>query len=172
MGQSRCRFQAACNLGALGARRRGVFLLGHHAQNRRQPQSAQFEIDHDYQLSFAQAAARNGVGTLVLVSAAQANADSRFFYIRMKGQLENAVRALPFAKTVILRPPMLVRDHSDRPSEILTVKLLRGLNAIGLFRSQKPMPTDTLARAMCHAAAEFPEGVHILEAADIWQAAP
>ena len=29
-------------------------------------QSAQFEIDHDYQLSFAQAAARNGVGTLVL----------------------------------------------------------------------------------------------------------
>ena len=67
---------------------------------------------------------------------------------------------------------MLVRDHSDRPSEILTVKLLPGLNAIGLFRSQKPMPTDTLARAMCHAAAEFPEGVHILEAADIWQAAP
>lgn len=134
-------------------------------------QSAQFEIDHDYQLSFAQAAARNGVGTLVLVSATQANADSRFFYMRMKGQLENAVRALPFAKTVILRPPMLVRDHSDRPSEILTVKLLRGLNAIGLFRSQKPMPTDTLARAMCQAAAEFPEGVHILEAADIWQAA-
>ena len=114
-----------------------------------------------------QAAARNGVGVLVLVSAAQANTDSRFFYMRMKGQLENAVRALPFAKTVILRPPMLVRDHSDRPSEILTVKLLRGLNAIGLFRSQKPMPTDTLARVMCHAAAEFPEGVHILEAADI-----
>ena len=121
--------------------------------------------------AFAQAAARNGVGTLVLVSAAQANADSRFFYMRMKGQLENAVRALPFAKTVILRPPMLVRDHSDRPSEILTVKLLHGLNAIGLLRSQKPMPTETLARAMCQAAAEFPQGVHILEAADIWQAA-
>ena len=51
-------------------------------------QSAQFEIDHDYQLSFAQAAARNGVGVLVLVSAAQANTDSRFFYMRMKGQLE------------------------------------------------------------------------------------
>ena len=67
---------------------------------------------------------------------------------------------------------MLVREHTDRPSEILTIKLLNALNQIGLFRSQRPMPTDTLARAMCHAAAEFPEGVHILEAADIWQAAP
>ena len=134
-------------------------------------QEAMWTIDHDLQLAFAQAAAQNGVGALVLVSAAQANADSRFFYMRMKGQLENAVRALPFAKTIILRPPMLVRDHSDRPSEILTVKLLRGLNALGLFRSQKPMPTETLARAMSHAAAEFPQGVHILEAADIWQAA-
>ena len=67
---------------------------------------------------------------------------------------------------------MLVRDHSDRPSEILTIKLLNALNKIGLFRSQRPMPTETLARAMCQAAAEFPQGVHILEAADIWQAAP
>ena len=48
-------------------------------------------------------------------------------------------------------------------------------------RPERPRPVPqpeahahrhTRARAMCQAAAEFPEGVHILEAADIWQAAP
>lgn len=65
----------------------------------------------------SRAAAENGVSALVLVSAAGADARSRLFYPRMKGELENAVSALPFAKLAILRPPLLVRENSDRPSE-------------------------------------------------------
>lgn len=129
---------------------------------------AQFKIDHDYQLAFARAAAENGVSALVLVSAAGADARSRLFYPRMKGELENAVSALPFAKLAILRPPLLVRENSDRPSERWAVAVMNALNRIGILPAQKPMPTAVLARAMRRAAAEC-RGRQVLAAAEIWQ---
>ena len=111
-------------------------------------QAAQYKIDHDYQLAFAQAAKQNGVRTLVLVSAAGANAKSRAFYTRMKGELENAVTQLDFAQYFIFRPPILERANSDRAVEIWGVKIIKLLNKFGLFTEQKPMPAACLAKAM------------------------
>jgi uncharacterized protein YbjT (DUF2867 family) len=59
---------------------------------------AQYVVDFTYQYEVAKAAAENGVGTYVLVSSAGSDAGSRFFYTRMKGELEDAVRSLPFAR--------------------------------------------------------------------------
>lgn len=54
-------------------------------------QAAQYTVDYTYQFNFAEAAARNQVPALVLLSAAKANAQSRLFYMRIKGELEVAV---------------------------------------------------------------------------------
>jgi uncharacterized protein YbjT (DUF2867 family) len=72
---------------------------------------AQWKIDYDYQYEFAKAARENGVDNYVLVSAGMASPDSLFFYTRMKGQLEEAVKALEFAKLSIFNPPVLVRKE-------------------------------------------------------------
>ena len=98
-------------------------------------QEAMWAIDHDLQLAFAQAAQRNGVPRYVLVSAQMADANARAFYLRMKGVLEQAVTALGFAHTAILRPPMLLRPDSDRAGEIWVVKALAMFNALGLLRA-------------------------------------
>src|SRR5512133_1827405 len=45
---------------------------------------AQYRVDHGYQLRVAEAARRNGIGTLVLVSSAGASPRARIFYSRMK----------------------------------------------------------------------------------------
>ena len=65
---------------------------------------AQWRVDYDYQYAFAQQCKANGVPTFVLVSAAGATAQSKLFYNRMKGQLEDAVKALDFSCLLIFQP--------------------------------------------------------------------
>lgn len=86
------------------------------------------------------------------MSAAGADAKSRFFYPRMKGALEHAVTELDFRHLLIFRPPLLLRPNSNRPVEIWSARILRGLNALGLLRSQQPLPVGQLAQAMLTAA--------------------
>ena len=128
---------------------------------------AQWKVDHDYQYRFAEAARENGVGTLLLVSSMNASLKSPFFYARMKGELEEAVRKLGFPRLMIFRPPSLIRKGSDRAMERVGVKLIGFLNRLGLLKSMGPMPTERLAQAMLYAAKSFRRGEHILEPVDI-----
>lgn len=129
-------------------------------------EAAQWHVDVDYPLEAAQAAAAHGVKTCVLVSAAMADAQSRWFYPRIKGELEEALRALPFRRLAIARPPVLDRAGSDRMGERIWVKVVRVFNALGLLRAQRPMPTATLAQALRRMAADELTGVY--EGAALW----
>ena len=132
---------------------------------------AQWKIDYEYQYWFAKAARENGVQHYVLVSAGFASANSVLYYSKMKGQLEEAVQALKFPKTTIFRPPMLIRDNTDRQGEVVGIKFLNLLNKVGLFRSQKPLPTSVLAQAMINAALVRGSGSFVIEGGKIWQLA-
>lgn len=122
---------------------------------------AQWKIDYQYQYDFAQAASQNGVSQYVLVSASGANAQSFVFYSKMKGQLEEAIKKLNFSSLGIMQPPLLVRENSDRKGEKFAEKLLNFLNSVGLFRSQKPMHTQTLAQAMMAFSQKQEKGIFV-----------
>ncbi len=113
---------------------------------------AQWKVDFDYQYNFAKAARENGVEDFVLVSAYGANPQSKIFYSRMKGELEDKIKALEFPKLTFFQPGMLERKDSDRTGEVLGAKVLKFANSLGLFKSQKPLPTHVLAQAMINAA--------------------
>ncbi|WP_314894261.1 NAD(P)H-binding protein [uncultured Capnocytophaga sp.] len=119
---------------------------------------AQWRVDYDYQYAFAQQCKANGVPTFVLVSAAGAKAQSKLFYNRMKGQLEDAIKALGFASLLIFQPSILVRSNSDRGGENFTVKVINFLNKLGLFKRYRPMPTEILAEKMLSAVYNSPKG--------------
>ena len=121
---------------------------------------AQWRVDYDYQYAFAQQCKANGVPTFVLVSAAGATAQSKLFYNRMKGQLEDAVKALEFTRLLIFQPSVLVRKGSDRKGEQFGLKMIVLLNKIGLFKRYRPMPTNVLAQRMRCEVATATEGVH------------
>ncbi len=133
-------------------------------------QDAQWKVDYTYQLEAAKAARAGGVRKLVLVSSVGANAESKIFYARMKGQLDGDVAKLGFPGCFILRPPSLIRKGSDRFGEKAGVAILKGLNAIGLLRSWKPMPTEEVAAAMIRLAESESEGLHISESQEILSA--
>ncbi|KAF4546756.1 NmrA-like family protein [Lasiodiplodia theobromae] len=90
-------------------------------------------IDHDLNLALAQAAKAAGVKTYVLISTGAANSASSFAYLKMKGELEDAVKALGFDHTVILRPGVILGNRQDsRPAEF-AVRKVAGL--VGMFGS-------------------------------------
>ncbi|MDC8099997.1 NAD(P)H-binding protein [Chryseobacterium rhizosphaerae] len=113
---------------------------------------AQKKVDFDYQYEFAKAAKENNVEDYILVSAYGASPKSKIFYSKMKGELEEAVRQLHFNKITIFKPGMLERKNSGRAGEVLGSRIIKFANKLGLLESQKPLPTDILAKAMINSS--------------------
>ena len=68
----------------------------------------QRKIDYDLNLNLAKAAKAAGTKTYVLISSAGANSASMAPYMKMKGELEEAVKNLDFDHCLIFRPGLLV----------------------------------------------------------------
>lgn len=113
---------------------------------------AQKKVDFDYQYEFAKAAKENQVEDYILVSAYGADPDSKIFYSKMKGELEEAVKQLHFNKITIFKPGMLERKDSERTGEVLGSRIIKFANKLGLLESQKPLPTNILAKAMINSS--------------------
>ncbi len=134
-------------------------------------ETAQYRVDHTYQLRVAATAAENGVPTYVLVSAMGSDPHSRFFYPRMKGELERDVTALPFRRTCILRPGILAGERSEvRRGERLMLSVLRFTPAWSALASVRPIQADVVARAALTLGRGAAAGTHIFGPAELFQA--
>lgn len=65
-------------------------------------------VDRDGVLTFAEACRAAGVERFVLLSAVDADATSRNWYLRAKGELEDGLRALGFGALRLVRPSVLL----------------------------------------------------------------
>lgn len=85
----------------------------------------------------------------LVIGATGANENSPFFYPKIKGKLEEAVKKLPFKTIQIFQPPTLIRQKNlIRLGEKIGIKIFGFLNSFGILKSQKPLPVSTLARVM------------------------
>ncbi|WP_342043402.1 NAD(P)H-binding protein [Bacillus sp. OTU2372] len=132
---------------------------------------AQWKVDYDYQYQFAKFARERNVNNYVLVSSGFSSPNSFFYYTKMKGRLEEAVKALGFPKLTIFNPPVLIRKNSDRTMEVAGLKAIQFFNKIGIFRSQEPLPTEILAQAMINSAKTKENGIFTLKGKAIWKCA-
>jgi len=131
-------------------------------------QQAQYRVDHTYQLNLAKAAATNGVSKYVLVSSVGANAASPFFYTRMKGELEEEVKKLPFRQVDILQPSLLDGDRQNkRPLEKFSIVATTLFNKLGLMKKYRPVKGAVVAAAMIRLALTGQPGLHIWPPASI-----
>ena len=76
-------------------------------------ESAFRRVDFELVRWCAVAASENKVPRFLVISSMGANADSKIFYNRTKGEMEKAVSALKFEQCVILRPSMLYGPRKD-----------------------------------------------------------
>lgn len=129
---------------------------------------AQRKVDFDYQYEFAKAARENNVDDYILVSSYGAHPKSKIFYSKMKGELEEAVKNLHFEKITIFKPGMLERKDSDRTGEVLGSRIIKFANKLGLLESQKPLPTNVLAKAMINSSKIKSNGFSSIELGNIF----
>lgn len=87
-------------------------------------QAAFRQVDFDYPMQIAQLAKAQGAQRFMLVSAAGANAKSRVFYSRVKGELEEAIKAMGFAHVSVAQPSFLVGERQEvRVGERIALRL-------------------------------------------------
>ena len=80
-------------------------------------------VDFEYSLAVAKKAIQAGATGISLVSSVGADASSKNFYLKTKGQLDEAIKSLGFSSINIYRPGILM---GDRPES----RLLEGLGKI------------------------------------------
>ena len=120
-------------------------------------------VDHDLVLAFARRARELGARHLVVISALGANPQSSVFYNRVKGETEEALKAMGWPQLTIARPSLLLGARREfRLGERLAAPLLRWLP--GKYRS---IDACALARALWRLALEEQDGVRVIESADL-----
>ncbi|OIP00396.1 MAG: hypothetical protein AUJ98_07565 [Bacteroidetes bacterium CG2_30_33_31] len=91
----------------------------------------QYKVDFTYQYEVAKAASENRVADYVLVSSASASYKSNFFYTKTKGELEEAIKKLPFIHINIIRPSVLMgKREQSRAGEIFGANLINFLGKL------------------------------------------
>ena len=119
------------------------------------------KIDFDIPLNAARFGKEAGCEKFILVSSVGANKHSRTFYLRLKGELENAIHSIGLEAVHIMQPSVLLGTRKEnRGGESLlqgTMKLTSIL-FIGSLRKYKAIPGQTVAAAMLHAAKKDEKG--------------
>ena len=91
-------------------------------------------VDCDYVVAIARAALASGASRLGVVSALGADPESRIFYNRVKGEMQQRVLSLGYKNVVIAQPALLLGDRDalgqpKRTGEALAQRVLRPLSA-------------------------------------------
>jgi uncharacterized protein YbjT (DUF2867 family) len=120
-------------------------------------------VDVDYAVDTARRARAAGARRFALNSSAGANAASRIFYLRCKGEAEAAVQALGYGSVTIVRPSLIGGERAaPRPSERRTARLLDALGGLVPAR-YRVVPAERIAACLLEAALAAPPGVRFVE---------
>ena len=130
-------------------------------------QEAFRKVDGVYPLALATEAAAAGARQFLIVTAVGADAHSRVFYSRVKGELEESLRKLSFPGGLHLFHPSLLLGHRQEPraGERMAEVLMRvtGPLLAGPLRRYHAIDAGDVARAMRRASQTADAGVHVYE---------
>ncbi|WP_045688947.1 NAD-dependent epimerase/dehydratase family protein [Hymenobacter sp. AT01-02] len=123
-----------------------------------------YTVDYLYVVKLAALTAGNFAAQFLVVSALGANSHSRFYYSRVKGEMEEAVQQAPFRAIHIFRPSLLLGQRArPRTGERIGAFVLRTLGPIlqGPLRKYRAVGADTVAHAMLSAAEASSVGTQV-----------
>ncbi|BBP79576.1 oxidoreductase [Pseudomonas gingeri NCPPB 3146 = LMG 5327] len=120
-------------------------------------------IDHDMVVAFGKRAREMGARHLIVVSAIDANPKSKVFYSRVKGEMEESLKAQDWPQLTIARPSLLLGERTEpRLAEQLAGPLSKLIP--GKYRG---IEACQLARALWRLALEEQDGVRIVESDEL-----
>lgn len=127
-------------------------------------------VELQYPVRIGRLAVEHGAEQYLVVSAVSADPESRILYVRVKGEMEQAVAELPFRSVTFVRPSLLLGDRDEfRLGERIGEWVMRPLSPLmlGPLRKYRPVPARAVAAAMVRLAAEPRPGVRVVESDEI-----
>jgi len=110
------------------------------------------KIDFDIPVKAAQWGINNNFSQYLLVSAIGANSASSNFYIKLKGEVEDAISALNYPSAHIFRPSLLMGNRKEqRGMEKFLQKIFPAISFL-LPAKYKPVQAEDVAKAMLAAS--------------------
>ena len=127
-------------------------------------------VDYYYPLKFAEMAKQNGVQQYLMVTSIGANARSSVFYLKTKGECEEAIKKINLFSTSVFRPASLLGPRKEmRPQEKIGEVVMKFVSflLVGKLKKYKPVQAEKVAQAMYTIAQSPKEGFNIYESDQI-----
>jgi uncharacterized protein YbjT (DUF2867 family) len=119
------------------------------------------KVDYDIPVNAARFCAETGCTRFLLVSSVGADSSAGSFYLKLKGEVEDAVKEAGVPSVSIFRPSVLLGErHESRPAETFG-KILMNLFSFLVPSRMKPIDADEVAGAMLIAAKKSHKGLHV-----------
>jgi uncharacterized protein YbjT (DUF2867 family) len=122
------------------------------------------KIDFGYTVQIAKIVAGNKAEQFILVSSMGANKNSSVYYNKVKGEIEEEIKKLPFTSTIIVRPSLLLGQRKEKRSgEDAAKKISKTFSfaMAGPLKKYKPVQASAVARSMFGYAKKQMKGVHV-----------
>lgn len=158
---------------------RNVFVKGDHVfvllgttMKQAGSQSGFVRVDYSFPLKLAELAKEQEAAQFLTVTAMGADRDSRFFYNRVKGRLEDDLIGLGLPALHIFRPSLLMGErHDTRPGEKAAEIVARPMAKwmTGKMEKYRPVEGSDVAKVMHHIAQLEKTGFHLYESDHIVQ---
>ena len=120
-------------------------------------------VDHDLVIEFARFALSAGAEQFIMISSVGADPAAKNFYLRVKGETEQALERLRFRSLSILQPSLLTGSRREwRPLELLVQPAMFLVNPFlrGKWARYRSIDAAQVAAAMCGASRSLRKGVY------------
>lgn len=124
------------------------------------------KVDHDIPVNAARFCSETGCEHFLLVSSVGADARNSNFYLKLKGEVEDAILRLPLKSVHIFRPSILLGERQEnRPAEKIGQVIMKNLSFLlaGKYRKYKPIYAREVAMAMVRSYQLHTDGIYIHE---------
>lgn len=119
------------------------------------------KIDFDIPVNAARFGKEAGFQQFLIVTAASANSNSRIFYNRLKGEVEEVIATFSYQALHIFRPSFLLGNRAEQRMGERIVKSIFKAIAFLLPSSWKPIEAADVAKAMIATAKKGKAGMNI-----------
>jgi uncharacterized protein YbjT (DUF2867 family) len=109
------------------------------------------KVDLEYPVKMAKIASQNGIKHLIVISSIGADVNGSTFYLKVKGEMEEQIKKIPFQTISILRPSILFGDRDEfRLGEKIGIGFMKltGPLFFGKFSKYQGIEAETIAIAI------------------------
>ena len=118
-------------------------------------------VDFDIIFNIANACKQKNINQFIYVSSLGANANSSNFYLRLKGEIDEAVAKLNLNSTSVFRPSVLLgKRNESRPGEKI-MQFIMPLLDFMIPSNSKAIKAKDVAKSMFNTSKNYKSGVRI-----------